>query len=400
MKFLYIAIIIFIGNINLFAQSPTPLTNFPQADYPVYAMALSSDGTTLYLGGAYTYITGTNGTYQRNGLASVELATGNITNWNPNPASTSIIYAMKLSSDGSTLYVGGNFTNINGSTRNRLASFNTSTGTLTAWAPTISDNEVQCIVLSSDGLTAYVGGNFTLSGENTRNCLASFLTSNGNLTAWDPDANGIVRSISITSNSIFVGGDFTAISTIAKSGLARFDASTEVLDQTWTADAFNSYGANIILNITQAGSYLYVNGLYTMIAGVPRNYCARLNLNGTIDSWNPATGGNAFGYSYVTGNDVYLGGSDLRRTDVDGNVYPWGVSFTDSLLGLAIISSIITTPTKIIVIGMFESAGGVSVNHIAAFEFNTHIPVLPDWGIILFSVLIACGGGYFILKRL
>ena len=51
------------------------------------------------------------------------------TNANPD------VYAMALSPDGTTLYVGGIFDHVNGVARNDLAAFNTATGALTSWAP-------------------------------------------------------------------------------------------------------------------------------------------------------------------------------------------------------------------------------------------------------------------------
>ena len=45
------------------------------------------------------------------------------------------VYAMALSPNGQTLFVGGTFDHVDGSARANLAAFDTATGALTSWAP-------------------------------------------------------------------------------------------------------------------------------------------------------------------------------------------------------------------------------------------------------------------------
>jgi hypothetical protein len=162
-------------------------------------------GTTLYVGGNFTSMSG--GTV-RNYLASFDTTTGNLTAWNPNASN----FVTALAANGTTLYVGGNFTSMNGGTvRNYLASFDTTTGNLTAWNPNL-DNSVEA--LAASGTTLYVGGWFTtMNGGTTRNYLASFDTTTGDLNAWNPNAwnplmSTPVKAFAVSGSTLYVGGGF------------------------------------------------------------------------------------------------------------------------------------------------------------------------------------------------
>src|ERR671919_1883424 len=67
---------------------------------------------------------------------------------------------------GDTVYLGGSFTAVrrkDGSTatRNRLAAINATTGELTSWNPN-ANGTVHALATSSDGSRIYAGGDFTL----------------------------------------------------------------------------------------------------------------------------------------------------------------------------------------------------------------------------------------------
>src|SRR6185437_3574287 len=68
----------------------------------------------------------------RHNLAAVDAGSaGAVQSWNPGASNQ----VLDIGHIGGTLYVGGDFTTIAGATRTRLAGFDTSTGSLTSWAP-------------------------------------------------------------------------------------------------------------------------------------------------------------------------------------------------------------------------------------------------------------------------
>jgi hypothetical protein len=88
----------------------------------VGSLALSPDGTTLYASGDFTQVNGGEG---RNFIAAFDATTGTARSFNPSLDDGSA-YSMTVSSAGSTLYVGGCFTNVNnGTPHNYIAAFDT-----------------------------------------------------------------------------------------------------------------------------------------------------------------------------------------------------------------------------------------------------------------------------------
>ena len=111
----------------------------------------------------------------RNRLAAFDTtqATSNVLPFNPNM--NGAVYSLALPASGSTLYAGGGFTQVNGTTtRQFAAAFDTAqaTANATEFNPALN-NQVQTIALS--GSTLYVGGHFTTAaGSVARNRMAAF----------------------------------------------------------------------------------------------------------------------------------------------------------------------------------------------------------------------------------
>ena len=125
--------------------------------------ALALFGTTLYVGGDFT-LNGTIGKENRNHIAALKTTINDATAWNPNASDN--VLAMSLSADGRLLYVGGEFTDFdNGNVlRNHIAALDTTkilvADMVTTWDPD-ADNVVRTLFLSSDETTLYLGGDFT-----------------------------------------------------------------------------------------------------------------------------------------------------------------------------------------------------------------------------------------------
>src|SRR5215204_3827417 len=121
-------------------------------------------GDTVYLGGTFTQVTDTDGkTYQRNNLAAIDANTGHLLQgWNPNAtrsSGSSEVRAMALSSDGTRLFVGGTFTRVGGTSHSRLAAIDTTTGQATSWNPGSVTGTVYALAASAS--RSYAGGDFT-----------------------------------------------------------------------------------------------------------------------------------------------------------------------------------------------------------------------------------------------
>jgi hypothetical protein len=71
----------------------------------------------------------------------------------------------------------------------------------------------------------YVGGRFTKINEEVRFRLASFTTSDGALTSWNPKADNDVESMDEEDGTIYIGGNFSKVGKWASMG-ALIDLET------------------------------------------------------------------------------------------------------------------------------------------------------------------------------
>ena len=117
------------------------------------SVAASPDGTKLYVGGDFTTVDG----QARGHIAPFDLPGGTL-NTTFKPSLNGGVRA--LATAGSTVYAGGPFTAVNGTARTRLAAFN-SGGALQGWAPKVDDGQVWSMVVAPDASRVIVGGSFT-----------------------------------------------------------------------------------------------------------------------------------------------------------------------------------------------------------------------------------------------
>jgi len=272
-------------------------------DY-VDCIAVSSTGDTIFVGGEFSH-TG-NGAFStpRNGLAAYH-KNGTLLDWNPDPGS----YIFSLVIKDTILYVGGNFSTISGTSRNRLAAYSLTDMSLTAWNPNVNNGtNIQAIAVSVTGDTVYAGGIFfEVNGGTARNYLASFNSSDGTVTAWDPNLNNIASALALSGNTLIVGGSFNAVAggNTSRNYLASYNTSTGTL---------NSWNPNlnqIVYALTIKGSIVYVGGNFTTVAGgvTTRNHLAAFDTaSSTTTNWNPNANDLTRAIA-TTSTEIYVGGS-------------------------------------------------------------------------------------------
>ncbi|MGY1615778.1 PKD domain-containing protein [Geodermatophilus sp. SYSU D00691] len=198
-------------------------------------------GNTVYATGSFTTATpagGGAGTPRAN-LLAFDIRTGaliNSFNHTLNGQGRIIV----ASPDGSRIYVGGDFTTVDGVARGHIAAFDVATGALVpGFAPT-TNQAVYSIAVQ--GSTVYAGGNFTSAGGQSRTRLAAFSATNGALTGWAPTANNTVRGIVVdpTGTRIVLGGQFDQVNGVTAYSLASVSTSGgDTVPQPW---GINNHG--------------------------------------------------------------------------------------------------------------------------------------------------------------
>jgi hypothetical protein len=196
-------------------------------------------GNTVYATGSFTSARpagsrlGTNET-PRGNLLAYDLTTGNlITSFNHslNAQGRAII----ASPDGSKVYVGGEFTKVDGLVHNRIAAFSTATGALLGGFTGSVDATIYAMTATDS--VVYAGGALSSAGANKpRSKLAAFDATTGALTSWNPGANASVTALTMSPDKsrVVAGGHFTTLGGQSRYGLGAVDTNTGAAT-TWTS---------------------------------------------------------------------------------------------------------------------------------------------------------------------
>lgn len=285
--------------------SPTPrTTTWSPTDGRVYA--IERIGDTVYVGGSFTNLRSPNGATQaRSRLAAFDAATGALLPWNP--GANGEVRALQASSDGSGLFVGGAFSSIAGVNRNRLAELSPSTGALVAGFTATANSTVLALELLDTRL--YVGGTFTtMTAGGTsaaRARLAAVNESNGSFVAgWSGSANAQVNALTAPpgGNRVFVGGRFLTLSGQSRDYIGAVDADT---------GAATSWRPPIPCTDTQNPCFVYdvatdIGKVYTAVGG-PGGRVVAYDIASGVRRWTAYGDGDVQAVA-VQGDTVYAGG--------------------------------------------------------------------------------------------
>ena len=218
--------------------------------YDTYVSAVAVHGNDVYIGGTFSFA----GSEPRNALAAIDATTGLATPWDPNPQSTNYIQigVIAVSDDGSRVYVGGNFTSIGGASRSSFAAIAATDGSaISSWDPR-PDRLVEALAISGD--TLYVGGDFLNIGGQPRNHLAAISASTGAVSAWAPNPDSAVTAMTLAGNTLYAGGLFQSVGGHAHPYVAAIDTTTGM------ADAWNPSVTLTVHAIAVAGNTVYLGG--------------------------------------------------------------------------------------------------------------------------------------------
>jgi hypothetical protein len=333
----------------------------PSVNGNVNTLALS--GSTIFIGGNFTSIDG----QERNRIAEVNRTTGALTSWNPD--SDGRIRTILL--DGGIVYVGGDFNHIGGESRNFIAALDATTGLATIWNPNASH---PVFTLAASGTSVFAGGNFTSIGGQGRNHIAELNTTNDNATSWDPSANGNVRAMVIDGSSVYLGGHFTSIGGVPRNRIAEIPIASN------NATAWNpnvSGVSQFVFSLITTSTSVYIGGSFNTVGGQSRNRIAEIDkTSGMVTPWSPNTTNSVMAMAeyndkiYVGGQFDYIGLWDSRRhlaaIDLaDGDLTTWDPNPNNTVWTLE------KSGGNIYIGGDFSSIGGQSRSRIAAIEKAT-----------------------------
>ncbi len=223
----------------------------------------------LYVGGRF----GQSFSTSRHDAAAFSLSAGTVTGWNP-VASNRVF---TLAPTGSSIFLGGELTSVNGGVRKGVAALNASTGALDPTFNADTNDMVLDLEMSPDNSRLYFGGHFTTVRDQVRNRLASVLTTDGSVDgAFKPNFNNDVLSIRVANSSLYVAGQFKRVGSIAKNHVVKLSLTNGAVDPAFTADTvgpdgtLRAGGMVESMAIAPDGSKVYLAGPFETVNGTQR----------------------------------------------------------------------------------------------------------------------------------
>jgi hypothetical protein len=271
----------------------------PQPNEPVDAVVVS--GTSVYVGGSFTQFGGVATPY----IAKLDAATGAIdTAFAAAPGADSLVTTLAIA--GNQLYIGGSFTHFAG-IQTAVARVNAISGALdTAFTQSVANvSQVSSLLVSGNSL--YIGRTF----PGATSVLEKIDTAAGATDATFGAGAGFdfgVYSLLLANSSLYVGGAFTSYRGTSAHNLAKIDPTSGVLDTTFTQP---TGGNNIVYTLAALGSQVIAGGFFSTYRGTAANNIAKFSLatDEPDVAFNGAGGTNSNVIAMaMNGGALYIGG--------------------------------------------------------------------------------------------
>jgi hypothetical protein len=247
---------------------------------------------------------------ERTNAACIDLNTNSITNWSPEIHDYNVgittVSAMLLDTGSNAMFIGGRFDFINGVYRPSVGAVDSISGKRTlsfdANLGSDADRNVNCLEKSGDIL--YIGGNFQKTNSTTKAFVGIHTGTNALVDGFNwnmqkfpdpintdylsraPYINAVaVSSMKRKDNLLYVGGNFSQVSGLSRSGLFCYDISKKQITDLNINFDDHVYGLDIDYN----NNILYAVGRFHTVNGLPRPRGAAIDLSTSgITNWTPA----------------------------------------------------------------------------------------------------------------
>ncbi|MCC6989277.1 MAG: hypothetical protein IT181_09785 [Acidobacteria bacterium] len=253
--------------------------------------SLEVAGNTLYLGGDFLDLNG----QPRTRLAAVDATSGTPTSWAPVIGGPVRSVAATASSVG----VGGEFFTVGGVPRQNLVAIDLNTGRPLAATPA-TPFRVKAILKLGDVMV--VGGErpFNVAGPD----VTAFSTTTGAIIPWSLTSNGQIHALATDGRRLFIGGHFSLLSGNLRLNLASVDLATAALT------SWNPSPDQTVRTLAVSAGAVYAAGYFNSLPGYGRPGVAALTPDtGAVLSFNPEVSGFSVADFAFFGSRVALIGS-------------------------------------------------------------------------------------------
>jgi trimeric autotransporter adhesin len=333
---------------------------------PVRALAVSSDGSAVFAGGDFT-----------EGVAAFDTSGAPLAGWTPPTPDAPV---ESLATAPGALYAGGRFRSLESQPRGGLAAFD-STGALLGWAPSVTSDSGHpspaVRALAASDSTVYVGGRFdALSGAPRAN-LAAIDAASGAPLDFHPNPSRTVGSpavnaLSLLDATLYVGGAFDRVGDKDRDNLAAVDAGSGSPSD-WSPDTNGN-----VYTVLPACGVVYAGGGFTEAGHQPRNGLAALDpVTGAATPWDPSPNGSVFALARL-GSTVYAGGDfgTVRgeiRQKLAGLRVADGVATAFDPASDGPVHALAVSDSLLYVGGRFDSVGGGARLNLAGVDPATGV---------------------------
>lgn len=290
-----------------------------QIDGVVWKQAMI--GNTVYAGGEFTTARPAGAapgesTTPRSNLLAYSIVSGKLNTTFKPAALNGQVKAVAVSTDHTTIFIGGDFTTVGTAARNHFAALDARTGALLKANPSFNSTVKALIVV---GTTVYAGGTFTSVGGKNRSRLAAVSGSTGHLTTWAPAASARVEALVATPDHrmIIAGGAFTTLNGKAAYGMGAIGLKTG-LPHPWKVNSVvrNAGTSAAILSLAADGDTIYGTGYTYGKGGNFEGTFAASPKDGTV-KWLQDCHGDSYGVAPV-GGTVYIVGHAHYCANIGG----------------------------------------------------------------------------------
>lgn len=248
-------------------------------------------GGNLFVGGNFRDVLNSNDTYDEangiakwNGTSWVDIGSGISTGF-VNPTTPTVYAILAIGSD---IYIAGEFQSVNGTTVNSIAKWNGTTWS--ALGKGVTAGSQQLSSLATDGTYLYIGGNFTqvTNTDNSTVTVSNIARWNLSTLTWSSVGKGVdngVSSMEVNNSYLYLVGGFTNATNsndtnVSANGIIKWDGTS------WSVVGDNS-NIGTLSDIEFYGTDIYVAAAYWN--GTSNEY--------KVTKWNgsswAACGGNA-----------------------------------------------------------------------------------------------------------
>lgn len=320
----------------------------------------------------------TSGYSQVIGTSQTSVITQALTNLSPNKYVSAI-----AEHPNGDIYIGGNFSTINGINVNFIVRYNPASNTWHQLGDGLYDlgvgSVVYAISIASNG-DVYIGGGFSGYMNGTTQvpsrCFVKYVPSTNSFVSFGDRFISYVKSILIIDDtSIYIGGNFSALTGLSNSSF--------IVKYNPTSNIYQTVGLGLVNDVVETISYhpsgdIYIGGSFTSAGGIAVNRIAKYTPS--TNSWTTLGTGvnNTVNSIKIYNNDVYIGGYFTTANGTTANRIVKYTPSTDtwSAIGVGVNSFVntlnISSTGELYIGGWFNFANGSIATYIVKYDIPTN----------------------------